>query len=174
MSDNNIDQVINNIAKDQNASCKHFTVHSMLNHSSNYQYANTADVNHCSNPIFISSQNPIPLCPFYPVNSACAVYEPDISILQTCLSDNVTLFLSKLRSFDGSYVYVIHSDTGSVYNKYTYTDLDAKTNDLDSEAIRLFNLNILEFQLNNSSVQLDVPNVSEEPKNSSYLSSLLS
>lgn len=157
--------------------CVNYTNEQMLNPSINYHFANTAGVNHCSHPSVVNPINMAPSCVFVDRQSRCPFYVPDLLTLKKSTSTTLNLSLTKIRTYDGSYVYLIHNDTGSVYQKFDFKKLSITDNDLDAEALRLFDIYLHEIQLTDLSYSDEDQfnnNNSNTIAKSSYLLSLIS
>lgn len=173
----NVEELNLFLANHFSATCVNYTNEHMLNPSINYHFANTAGVNHCSHPAVVSPVNMAPSCVFLDRQSRCPFYVPDLATIKKSTSRTLNLSLTKIRTRDGSYVYLVHNDTGSVYQKFEFTKLSSTDNDLDTEALRLFDLYLNEVGLNDLSYSIEDGfnhNNNDPVAKSSYLLSLIS
>lgn len=167
----------NDMAKNFNSSCKFFTTSTMLNPSSDYEYANNPGIHICSSPIVkANSAVPVPSC-ISPFNhSRCMIYSPEFSVMKKVsvnfMAEQFIVYLSRFKSFSGSYFYLIYNDQRSVYNRLTYEDVKMVDLNLDSEAIQVFNLFVAQFE-DVKEIPIDLPN-NQPVKNSSFISTILS
>jgi hypothetical protein len=168
------------IASQYEVSCKSFTHKDMLNPSDKYEYANNPGVYACSSPLMqlASSQpNSVTHCAFAARQNSCPFYVPDFSIsskASATVGDKTTeYYLTRFRSFNGTYNYKIYTSDEKVLFNLSYTNLSNLDNSVEEEAKQVF-INFLEEYIPNYSFQnIDSPIV-EQKSNKSYLNSLIS
>ena len=161
-------------------SCIHHTPARMLNPNPNYQFANNPGIDACSNPVLLDR---IPSNTFLPcsapgIHSLCSQYSPDYTILKKYESStNGELkyyYLTKFRSFDGSYFYKIYDSALKVYFELSYNDIDDKESNLNDYAIKVLNDFITDSMLDLAEVNIYTDQVPTESNKKSYLSTLIS
>lgn len=168
------------VASKAQIACSHHTPAKMLNPSPNYQFANNPGIDGCSNPIFLER---IPSNTFLPcsapgIQSLCSQYSPDYKIVKKyegLVQNEIRYYyLTKFRSFDGSYFYKIYDNALKVYFDLSYQDIDDSDSSLDDYAVQVFNDFIADSMLNLTEVDLYSQQVPTESNKKSYLSTLIS
>lgn len=175
------------MAIDNSSSCKSFTHKDMLNPSQGYQYANNPGFNACSSDSMKKALTNVPSnsalsCSFISNQSSCPFYTPDYSIVLkssiTVLNSALTFYLSRFRSFNGSFVYKIYDSSGKSFFDLNYSDISNVNGQIDEEATKVFHQFLDDFSQNG---QYSVENIlskndyQQEQKNTkSYLKSLIS
>ena len=152
--------------------CVYYTSHTMLNPSTHFKYANSAQVNSCSSPNRISV-TPHLHCE-YPVNqNSCGIYSPDYSLLKKSATDKSSVYyLSRYRMHNSSYSYLIYDNNQNIYNRFDYTDLSLLDNSIDEEVFILYYnfLDQLLIKYSDQEVVLNTP----KPTSKSFLKTLVS
>lgn len=168
------------IAAQYEFTCKSFTHKDMLNPSDKYEYANNPGIYACSSPIMkLASSQPTAVtnCAFPNRQSSCPFYVPDFLISSkasaTHAEKTTSYYLTRFRSFNGTYDYRIYTSDEKVLFTLSYTNLSNLDNSVEEEAKKVF-INFLEEYISNYSIEeIDAPIV-EQKTNKSYLNSLIS
>lgn len=172
-----IDSMLALTVAQQGVACSHFTPSTMLNPSPLYSFANNPGYDSCSNQS-VAELNPGQVfvkCQFSNRNYVCPYYSPHYQIItKHSLNDNRFYYLTRFRSYSGSYTYKIYDSNSNVYQVFEYTNLSIKDNDLDSEALALFNLFLKDSMLETKPLNDVTDSVSSKPQKTSYLSTLVS
>ncbi len=173
------------IAVDSSASCRNFTHKDMLNPSPDYAYANNPGIYACSSSLLkaaLSQSVSVLTCNFISNQNSCPFYSPDYSIISkssfTSFNSTSTYFLSRFRSFDGSYFYKIYDSNSKVYTELHYPEISNIDKQIDEEAQKVFHLFLNDCTSEEQYTVEDVFNPSvpqqDQKNNKSYLNSLIS
>jgi hypothetical protein len=170
-------ELANQISKNTLTSCQHHSSPSNLNPSSSYGYANNPGIFSCS-VTSRKSNDGQPVSCVYPIEqSNCPLYKPDFSVMRKVrTSTDVDYYLSRFRSYDGTYLYRIYDNNLNVYSQFKYTQIEMENDNLDLEAISLFNkfLIDLSIQFTDQDIAQDAMLIFEQKETNSYLKTLVS
>lgn len=174
------------IAVDSNTSCQNFTHKDMLNPSPDYGYANNPGIYACSSQLMkaaLSNSSSVITCNFVANHTSCPFYSPDYSIVLKSTITNVfnttiDYFLTRFRSFDGSYFYKIYNSNSEVFVELFYPEISNIDKVIDQEAKKVF-YEFLTDSTSNEQYTVEDPSDSsadqhEQKNTKSYLNSLIS
>lgn len=175
------------IAVDSSASCRNFTHKDMLNPSSDYAYANNPGLYACSSELLKTAlansvTNSVISCNFIANQSSCPFYDPHYSVVLksslTLVNTTLNYYLSRFRSFDGSFYYKIYDSNGTIFFDLNYVNISNANGEIDEEAKKVFYQFLEECTQEDDysveSILNDKPSEKEQNKNKSYLNSLIS
>jgi hypothetical protein len=109
--------------------------------------------------------------------SNCPLYKPDFSVMNKVRANNdIDYYLSRFRSYDGTYLYRIYDNNLNVYSQFKYTQIEMENDNLNLEAISLFNkfLIDLSIQFVQQDVAEDAMLIPKQKETNSYLKTLVS
>jgi hypothetical protein len=177
VSDEQLDTALAIRATNLPISCSHYTSSKMVNPNPSYRFANNPGINVCSNPVInaSSSDNSPVVCPHSVVHSTCPYYSPDYQIIKKVAdtsTDNLFYYLTKYKTPQDYYTYVIYDSKANVYSNFIYTDI--KDDDLNSEAFALFDAFINDLMVNVSDVDLYDSVDQQKVEKKSYFSTIFS
>ncbi len=165
------------ISKNTLTSCQHHSSPSNLNASSSYAYANNPGIYSCSAPTRKSNDGQPISCVYAMEQSNCPLYKPDFSVMNKVRANNdIDYYLSRFRSYDGTYLYRIYDNNLNVYSQFKYTQIEMENDNLNLEAISLFNkfLIDLSIQFVQQDVAEDAMLIPKQKETNSYLKTLVS
>jgi hypothetical protein len=165
------------ISKNTLTSCQHHSSPSNLNASSSYAYANNPGIYSCSAPTRKSNDGQPISCVYAMEQSNCPLYKPDFSVMNKVRANNdIDYYLSRFRSYDGTYLYRIYDNNLNVYSQFKYTQIEMENDNLILEAISLFNkfLIDLSIQFVQQDVAEDAMLIPKQKETNSYLKTLVS
>ena len=89
---------------------------------------------------------------------------------------DVDYYLSRFRSYDGTYLYRIYDNELNVYSQFKYTQIQMEDDNLNLEAVSLFNkfLIDLSIEFTYQDVAEDAILFSKQKETNSYLKTLVS
>lgn len=169
-------QNANEIAKRTLTSCQFHSSPSNLNPSTSYVYANNPGIFSCSVPSRKSNDSQPVSCVYVMEQLNCPLYKPDFSVMRKVRSTaDVDYYLSRFRSYDGTYLYRIYDNELNVYSQFKYTQIEMENDNLNLEAISLFNkfLIDLSIQFTYQDVAEDAMLISKQKETNSYLKTLV-
>jgi hypothetical protein len=167
----------NEIAKRTLTSCQFHSSPSNLNPSTSYAYANNPGIFSCSVSSRKSNDSQPVSCVYVMEQPNCPLYKPDFSVMRKVRSTaDVDYYLSRFRSYDGTYLYRIYDNELNVYSQFKYTQIEMENDNLNLEAISLFNkfLIDLSIQFTYQDVAEDAMLISKQKETNSYLKTLVS
>lgn len=167
----------NEIAKRTLTSCQFHSSPSNLNPSASYAYANNPGIFSCSVSSRKSNDSQPVSCVYVMEQPNCPLYKPDFSVMLKVRSTaDVDYYLSRFRSYDGTYLYRIYDNELNVYSQFKYTQIEMENDNLNLEAISLFNkfLIDLSIQFSYQDVAEDAMLISKQKETNSYLKTLVS
>jgi len=143
--------------------CKYYSNNIPLNPSSHYQYANNPGIRCCSSSqrLAVASPTKPPLfCDMSPVTmSTCIFYSSDFKILKKIKASNQTVyFMTRYRTEQESYIYKLYGEDAVVYLELNYSDIKSIDDNIDTEAIRVFE----DFIVNELGFTFDLQEIDEE------------
>lgn len=165
------------ISKNTLTACQHHSSPSNLNPSSSYAYANNPGIYSCSAPTRKSNDAQPISCVYAMEQSNCPLYKPDFSVMRKVrINDDVDYYLSRFRSYDGTYLYRIYDNNLNVYSQFKYTQIEMENDNLNLEAISLFNkfLIDLSIQFTEEEIAQDAMFIPVQKETNSYLKTLVS
>ena len=170
----------NEISKTLLTSCSHYTSPSNINPATSYAYANNPGIFSCSVPSRKNSDDSRPLSCVYPMEqNSCPLYKPDFSVIRkvrNAVDVDTDYYLSRFRSYDGTYYYKIYDNNLNVYSELKYSQIQIENDNLNIEANALFNrfLIDLSIQFTEEEIAQDAMFIPVQKETNSYLKTLVS
>lgn len=167
----------NEIAKRTLTSCQFHSSPSNLNPSTSYLYANNPGIFSCSVSSRKSNDSQPVSCVYVMEQPNCPLYKPDFSVMRKVRSTaDIDYYLSRFRSYDGTYLYRIYDNELNVYSQFKYTQIQMEDDNLNLEAVSLFNkfLIDLSIEFTYQDVAEDAILFSKQKETNSYLKTLVS
>jgi hypothetical protein len=122
--------------------CSFHSSPSSANRSSHYDYANNPGLISCSSPQRASNNSSPMICVYSLEQPNCPLYTPDFTVVSKVKTNlDCFYYLSRFRTYNGSYVYRIYDSFFNVYSNFDYTNLSVTPSglsDLDLEAIKFY------------------------------------
>ena len=170
-------EIAKEISKTLLTSCSFHSSPSNLNPSTSYVYANNPGIYSCSVPSREASDSR-PLSCVYPLEqNNCPLYKPDFSVIRKVRTvADVDYYLSRFRSYDGTYLYKIYDNNLNVYSELKYSQIQMDNDNLNIEAVSLYNRFLIDLSV--EFVQQDIAEdamlISKQKETNSYLKTLVS
>ena len=169
-------EIANEIAKRTLTSCQFHSSPSNLNPSTSYVYANNPGIFSCSVSSRKSNDSQPVFCVYVMEQPNCPLYKPDFSVIRKVRSTaDVDYYLSRFRSYDGTYLYRIYDNELNVYSQFKYTQIEMENDNLNLEAVSLFNKFLIDLSIKFTyqDVAEDAMLISKQKETNSYLKTLV-
>lgn len=169
-------EIANEIAKRTLTSCQFHSSPSNLNPSTSYVYANNPGIFSCSVSSRKSNDSQPVFCVYVKEQPNCPLYKPDFSVMRKVRSTaDVDYYLSRFRSYDGTYLYRIYDNELNVYSQFKYTQIEMENDNLNLEAVSLFNKFLIDLSIKFTyqDVAEDAMLISKQKETNSYLKTLV-
>jgi hypothetical protein len=165
------------ISKNTLTACQHHSSPSNLNPSSSYAYANNPGIYSCSTPTRKSNDSQPVFCVYVMEQSHCPLYKPDFSVIRKVRTiTDVDYYLSRFRSYDGTYLYRIYDNNLNVYSELKYSQIQMQNDNLNIEAIALYNRFLIDLSVEfvEHDIAEDAMLIFKQKETNSYLKTLVS
>ena len=169
-------EIANEIAKRTLTSCQFHSSPSNLNPSTSYVYANNPGIFSCSVSSRKSNDSQPVFCVYVKEQPNCPLYKPDFSVMRKVRSTaDVDYYLSRFRSYDGTYLYRIYDNELNLYSQFKYTQREMENDNLNLEAVSLFNKFLIDLSIKFTyqDVAEDAMLISKQKETNSYLKTLV-
>ena len=169
-------EIANEIAKRTLTSCQFHSSPSNLNPSTSYVYANNPGIFSCSVSSRKSNDSQPVFCVYVKEQPNCPLYKPDFSVMRKVRSTaDVDYYLSRFRSYDGTYLYRIYDNELNLYSQFKYTQIEMENDNLNLEAVSLFNKFLIDLSIKFTyqDVAEDAMLISKQKETNSYLKTLV-
>ena len=169
-------EIANEIAKRTLTSCQFHSSPSNLNPSTSYVYANNPGIFSCSVSSRKSNDSQPVFCVYVKEQPNCPLYKPDFSVMRKVRSTaDVDYYLSRFRSYDGTYLYRIYDNELNLYSQFKYTQIEMENDNLNLEAVSLFNKFLIDLSIKFTyqDVAEDAMLISKQKETNYYLKNLV-